>query len=213
MKKGAIFDLDGTLIFSPNLHITAWKKLFASYGISLTEEELKEQSGYKNIIFIKKILDRRNRNDLDANALSNEKDAIVISILKTSPATVFPDAIQLLQLLKKNSVKIALATSSSKQTALILAKELLTYFDFMVFAEDVDYGKPYPEMFLKAAEGLKLNSEDCIVFEDAKSGIEAAKRGGFYCVARNNKLDQDLSGANLVIEKYNVQELINLFKK
>ena len=62
-----------------------------------------------------------------------------------------------------------------------------------------------------AAEGLGLKNKNCIVFKDSESGVEAAKRGGFFCVAKENNLGQDLSKADLIIEEYNPPELIKLF--
>jgi len=213
MKKGALFDLDGTLISSPNVHVQAWKTLFKTYQITLTDEELQEQAGNKNVTFIKKILTRRKREEVNAQTLSNEKDAIVLSLLATQPAVVLPEVKHLLQSLKEQGVKLALVTNATKQTALILAKELLAYFDVLLFAEDVTHGKPDPEIFLKAASLLNLSNKACIVFEDAKEGVEAAKNGGFYCIARDNNLHQDLSAADTIVREYNVKELLRLFEE
>ncbi len=213
MKKGVIFDLDGTLVFTPALHVNAWKKLFESYGIDLTEPELIEQAGYKNVVFINKVLERRNRNDLVAQKLSDEKDLFVIEILKSEPAVVFDGVEAFLIAIGEKGIKLALATSATKKTALLLGKELIHFFDFMLFAEDVVHGKPDPELFLKAAKGIGVAPEDCIVFEDASTGVAAAKRGGFYCVAKDNKLGQDLSAADLIIDDYEKDKLMTLFEE
>lgn len=212
MKKGAIFDLDGTLVNTIGLHEKAWKELFQKYGIALTDEELKEQSGKKNIFFINLIFKRRKREGLSPEKLSAEKDAIVIENLKKKPPQYFHGVEKFLKLLKENGTKLALATSATQKTAVLLGGSLFAFFDAQVFAEDVIYGKPHPEIFLKAAERFSLKSEDCIVFEDAKSGIEAARAGGFLCVAKDNNLGQDLSKADFVIKEYHPLELIKLFQ-
>lgn len=212
MKKGAIFDLDGTLVNTIGLHEKAWKELFQKYGIALTDEELKEQSGKKNTFFISVILKQRKREGLSPEKLSDEKDEIVIENLRKEPPHYFHGVEKLLKLLKENGTKLALATSATQKTAVFLGGSLFTFFDALVFAEDVNYGKPSPEIFLKAAERLALKSEDCIVFEDATSGIEAAKAGGFLCVAKDNNLGQDASRADFVIKEYNSLELIQLFQ-
>jgi len=211
MKKGAIFDLDGTLVFSPGLHVEAWKNLFNLYQITLTEEELKEQAGYKNVVFIKKVLERRKIDHLDIQKLSDQKDEMVIEILKADPAKVFPGVEELLKLLKSNRIKLALATNATKKTALVLGQKLILYFDTEIFAEDVEHGKPDPEIFLKAAKNLKLASNECIVFEDAENGVATAKAGGFFCIARDNNLGQNLSAADLIINDYRPQKLLKLF--
>lgn len=213
MKKGAIFDLDGTLISTIELHEKAWNELFQRYAVIITDEELKEQSGKKNTFFINFILERKNRKDLNPERLSDEKDKIVLENLKEKPATLFNGVKKFLELLKGDSVKLALATSATQKTAESLGKEIITLFDVKIFAEDVSRGKPNPEIFLKAAEKLGLENEDCVVFEDAESGVEAAKAGGFLCIAKDNNLGQDLSKANLVIKEYNPFELIEFFHK
>lgn len=211
MKKGAIFDLDGTLVFSPVLHVKAWKKLFNKYQLTLSDKELKEQSGNKNVVFIKNILERREIKNLDAQELSDQKDDIVITMLKAEPPIVFPGVEALLQLLKSKDIKLSLATNATQKTAVILGQQIISYFDFKVFAEDVNHGKPDAEIFLKAAKGLGLNSDDCIVFEDAESGVLAAKAGGFFCIAKDNKLGQNLASADLIVKNYDAQKLIKYF--
>jgi len=203
-----IFDLDGTLVESIEQHKEAWQETFHPYGITLTPDELGEQSGKKNTLFIAIILERRNRTDLDPQALSREKDEKVIEILQRKPAIVYPHAKELLQLFHSKGIWNVLATSSTKRTGYLLAKEILRYFDAELFAEDIEHGKPNPEMFLKAAQRLGFVSDDCVVFEDAESGVKAAKAGGFLCVARDNGFGQDLSGADLVIQEFDPPALL-----
>ncbi len=211
MKTGAIFDLDGTLVNTASLHLNAWTKLFKRYNIDLTDEELVWQAGKKNILFIEIILKNKERLELDINALSQEKDEIVIEELKKNPVKVFPGVLELLTELTSKNIKIALATSASKQTALLLGKDVMHFFESTLFAEDVTLGKPNPELFLKSASRLGLTAVDCIVFEDATSGVQAAKNGEFFCVARNNNEDQELDGADVIVTEYNVEELMKLF--
>ena len=212
MKKAGIFDLDGTLVSSVGTHERAYQRLFKNYGITLTDSELKEQSGRKNVLFIQIILDRRNRTDLNPQNLSDEKDSIVMDVLQKEPAVVYPNVKELLELLHANGIRNILATSATKKTALLLGKELMSYFDRELFGEDISRGKPDPEMFLKAAGKMSFESKDCIVFEDAKSGVEAAKAGGFFCIARDNDLGQDLSGADLVVQTFDPAQLLEYFK-
>jgi beta-phosphoglucomutase len=213
MKKAGIFDLDGTLVSSVGLHEKAWQKLFNSYGITLSDTELKEQSGKKNILFIETILERRSRQELDPQTLSDEKDEMVVTVLTKEPSVVYEGAQELLEKLKAEGKCVILATSATRKTAVLLGKELMHYFDAAIFAEDVEHGKPNPEMFLKAAEKLGLVSHECIVFEDAKSGVEAAKAGGFFCIARDNGLGQDLSEADLVVREFKPAELMEYFER
>lgn len=213
MKTAAIFDLDGTLVSSVGLHEKAWSALFQKYGITLTEAELKEQSGKKNTTFIDMILQRRGRTDLDAQVLSDEKDATVMDILQSEPSTIHEGVKEFLKLLHEKGIKVVLATSATSQTALMLGKALMDRFDAGVFAEDVQRGKPDPEIFLTAATKVGLAARDCIVFEDAASGVAAAKAGGFFCIAFDGGLGQDLNGADVVIRKYDPEALIKYFER
>jgi beta-phosphoglucomutase-like phosphatase (HAD superfamily) len=92
--------------------------------------------------------------------------------------------------------------------------DVTDYFDFVVSSEDVAYGKPDPEIFLKAASGLNVDPDECLVIEDSKLGVEAAKKAGMKCVGYRNPHsgDQDLSEADIVIDnfsKLNLEELLS----
>jgi HAD superfamily hydrolase (TIGR01509 family) len=213
VKKAFICDLDGSLVVSVGLHEKAWQRLFENYNIELTDAELKEQSGKKNILFIELILGRRERNDLDPQKLSDEKDDMVVAVLEQEPAVVYPHAKEMLELLQGNGITPVLATSATKRTALILGKEVMPYFRIAVFGEDVAHGKPDPEIFLTAAAQAGFPVSNCAVLEDAKSGVEAAKAGGFVCVARDNGLGQDLTGADLIVMDYNPATILSFLQE
>jgi HAD superfamily hydrolase (TIGR01509 family) len=137
---------------------------------------------------------------------------MVIEILTREPAKLHPGSKELLALLHSSGIKNILATSATKQTAVLLAKELMSSFDATVFAEDVGRGKPDPEIFLPAAGRLGAVPADCVVFEDAKSGVQAAKSGGFFCIARDGGLGQDLAAADLVVKSFEPTELLRYFQ-
>jgi beta-phosphoglucomutase len=210
--KGAIFDLDGTLVLTNKLHLKAWKDVFKLYQITLTKDEIQEQAGMKCVTFIKRVLSRRKILNLSPQRITDQKDQLVVKSLKKSPAVLFRGAENFLKILKSKGIKLALATSASKQTALMLGKKVIKYFDVEIFAEDVGKGKPDPEIFLKAAMKLSLKPNECIVFEDATNGIQAAKTGGFFCIANDNGLGQNLSSADFIIKGYDPQKLIKLFR-
>jgi beta-phosphoglucomutase len=207
MKKGAIFDLDGTMVDTMHIHDKAWERIFLKYGITLDAKEKAKHSGKKNVAFITHILTKRNVDTLNPEQLAKEKDNIVLDMLSREAPSVFPGLPELLEVLKKNQVKLALATSAAQETALLLAKDILSYFDIKIFAEDVTKGKPHPETFLLAAQRMDLKVSDCVVFEDSENGVEAAKSGGFLCIAKDNSAGQDLSKADLVIKGYEVENL------
>ena len=207
MKKGAIFDLDGTIVNTMKIHDKAWEKVFLKYNVVLDSKEIAEHTGKKNVDFAKQILAKRKIGSLDSKQLAKEKDEVLLDMLFREAPYIFPGMIELLEMLQKNQVKLALATSATQQTALILGKDVLLYFPVKVFAKDVAKGKPDPEIFLLAAKRMNLKVEDCVVFEDSENGIEAAKSGGFMCIAKNNNTSQDLTRADLIIKEYKAESL------
>jgi len=105
--------------------------------------------------------------------------------------------------LKKSGFKLALATSSLKWRAdkILNILKIKDYFKVMITAEDVEKGKPNPEMFLKAAEKLNVKSEECVVIEDAVNGIQAAKNAGMKTIALLTKFhtQKEFKDADLII--------------
>lgn len=104
------------------------------------------------------------------------------------------------------NVKLVLATSASrKDTEIIINMFALNkYFTSIISGDCVDNGKPAPDIFLYAAEVINVKSKECIVIEDSKNGIDAAKKAGMKCVGYKNlnSGDQDLSCADLIIESF-----------
>lgn len=122
------------------------------------------------------------------------------------------------QLLKKNKIKVALASGSQKRFIDFILSKLPIVFDVVVSYEDVFSSKPDPAIFLTASQKLKIEPRNCLVIEDAHNGVIAAKKAGMKCVGLINKNSgkQDLSEADLIIHKLNelnFNKLQELFKK
>jgi len=201
--KAVIFDMDGTLIESTNADFLAWQKVFLDYGKNLTFNDYSPLLGKRSVAVVKDLLKITTEED-QANALSN-KSKYFFEIIEQQGLKTVPFATEFLQHLKTLHIPIALATSSRREkTRGVLQKvEMLSYFDVLVTAEDVIKGKPFPDVFLKAASLLEIPAEHCLVFEDAVSGITAAKNAGMKCVAISSNSDsQLLEKADMVIENF-----------
>jgi HAD superfamily hydrolase (TIGR01509 family) len=122
---------------------------------------------------------------LDAITFSKEAFQYQLEIAKDTYIPN-PDTLQLIQNAKKKGIKIAVATSSVKERAITLLELVEVYekLDVFVSYEDISKGKPNPEIFLKAAELLKIKPEHCVVIEDAINGIQAAKNAGMKVIAK-----------------------------
>lgn len=129
-------------------------------------------------------------------------------ISKMKPEEVLPGAREFLDLVRKAGIKTALG-SASKNSGIILEKTNLThYFDAIIDGNHVDKAKPDPEVFLKGAEAVQAQPADCVVFEDAIAGVEAALAGGMKVVGIGSA--EILNKANLVVSGLDKMDLEKL---
>lgn len=214
--KAAIFDVDGVIVDTVPLHFHAWKKMFEEYGHPFTMKDyLAHVDGKPRDEGAGSILTELSPDEVKkAGAI---KQSYYLQLLDTAPLKVFDSTIKILNEMKKRNIKLA-AASSSKNAKLILKKiAVLKLFDVNVSGGDFKKGKPDPEIFLTAASRLQVKPEESVVFEDAKSGVEAAVRGGFVCVGidrHNNPLP--LQGSNIIVkdlQELTLDEILSLERK
>ena len=196
--RGAIFDLDGVLVDTVPVHFLAWKTMFESRGIA-----------FDDAAYLAKV-DGRTRQDGVRAMMPNADEAIVAAAADQKQAlfvealgrglTVFDSSIELVKRLDAAGVALAVASSSANIRPILERAGILSRFASIVSGADIRNGKPHPEIFLTAADELGLPPTDCVVFEDAESGVRAAKSGGFHCVGidRNGKPER-LRGADRLI--------------
>jgi beta-phosphoglucomutase len=178
--KACLFDLDGVLVDTAIYHYQAWKNLGSKFGYVLTEEQNEQLKGVSRVESLNRILGWANyvATEEQISAWLIEKNDNYLELISNmNPSEILPGVLDFLQQLKKTGYKIALG-SASKNAEIILAKTGLTdWFDLIIDGNKVSKSKPDPEVFLKGAMGLGVEPEECIVFEDAQAGIEAAKAG------------------------------------
>lgn len=180
--KGIIFDLDGVICSTDNLHYQAWLKISKSLGLKFDEEINNQLRGIGRSESLRIILNINNKNmeDDEIEKIATEKNEIYVNLLDSmSESNVSEDVSNTLKELKLRNIKIAIG-SSSRNAKLILHKlGLYDMFDAISDGNNITDTKPDPEVFLLAAQYIELNPNDCLVVEDADVGIEAAIRGGF----------------------------------
>ena len=182
--KGFIFDLDGVIVFTDKFHYQAWKKMADELGVYFDEKINERLRGVSRMDSLEIILERYNGSPLsqkEKEKLAEKKNEIYRTLLQTmTPEDVSMEVRDTLKALRGKGYRLAIG-SSSKNAKFILEKVKLTdAFDAISDGTNITKSKPDPEVFLKAAEYLKLLPEECMVVEDAKAGIQAAKAGGMY---------------------------------
>jgi len=129
-------------------------------------------------------------------------------IIENMNGKEIPGIKKILEELRDKKIKTAVASSSPKELIekVIKGFDLCKYFDVLISGEEVEKGKPNPDIFLYTAKKLKVNIKNCIVIEDSTNGVKAAKKAGTKCIGFNNPdtHGQDLSKADIVINKFDI---------
>lgn len=209
--KACIFDLDGVIVDTAVYHYKAWKRLANNLGFDFTEEDNEKLKGVSRVRSLELILQWGGvtKTEAEKEVLAARKnDWYVEMISHMTPAEILPGAKEFLKACRAAGIKTALG-SASKNSITILDKINLTYlFDVVIDGNKVSKAKPDPEVFLKGAEELGISPADCVVFEDAIAGVQAAINGGMKVVGIG--LPGVLTGANLVISGLNEMSLEKL---
>ena len=186
MIKGVIFDLDGVLVSTDELHYKAWKQLAEELGImDFTKEDNYLQKGVSRMESLEVVLRKGSKvySEAEKLVLADRKNSCYVDLLQElSTEAVLPHVVETLNTLKGRDILIGVG-SVSKNTPLILKKTQLEQFiDKVSCGLDITRSKPDPEVFLVAAKKLGLQSEECLVVEDSAAGIIAAKAADMKCL-------------------------------
>ncbi|APC39365.1 beta-phosphoglucomutase [Clostridium estertheticum] len=201
--KAIIFDLDGVLVATAKYHYLAWKRLAKELNIEFSIEDNERLKGVSRMNSLDIILDIGGLtldNDAKIKLAAKKNIWYVEYISKLTPADILPGVIDFLESIKINGLKIALGSASRNSMLILKNLKLTDYFDAIIDGTKVSSTKPNPEVFLKGAFALNTPPCQCIVFEDAQSGIDAAINAGMYCIGIGSK--NILKKANLVLSGF-----------
>ncbi|MGF7140344.1 beta-phosphoglucomutase [Roseimarinus sediminis] len=212
--KACLFDLDGVIVDTAKYHYLAWRELALELGFEFTEahnEQLKGVSRMASLDLLLEIGGISISQEEKEKLAAGKNERYVAFISKMQADEILPGVLRFLDELKNAGIKTAIG-SASKNAPLILERLRLTpFFDAIVDGNKVDKAKPDPEVFLKGATALGVEAHECVVFEDAEAGIEAAINGKMKCVGIGNP--KVLNRANLVIdgfERFTLNDLKSL---
>ena len=198
--KACLFDMDGVIVDSAVHYFAAWKMLADELSISFTEEDTHALKGLSRVASLDHIL-RMGHLHLDEKTkvkLMDQKNAWYLDLIQgMREEDILPGAKELIESLVAEGIRVGLG-SSSRNAQLILDNVGLTpLFDTVVDGNHITLSKPDPEVFLKGAAALGIDPREIVVFEDAASGVKAAKTGGFFAVGVGE--EEQLSEADKVV--------------
>ena len=201
--KLAIFDLDGVIVDTAKYHFLAWRELADRLGFEFTLEHNERLKGVSRDRSLEILLEVGGLTDAftaeERHTMASEKNARYVEYIhQVTHDELLPGAEALLIELKNRGIKIALG-SASKNAPIILERLGITgLFDIIIDGNATQTAKPDPEVFLLSAQALGIDPKDCVVFEDAQAGIEAAIAAGMTPIAVGSP--DNLTGAVMYVE-------------
>lgn len=189
--KGAIFDLDGVLVDTAKYHYMAWKMLAQKLGFEFSMSDNERLKGVSRMQSLEILLDIEGItvSDEKKNELAEIKNTCYVRLIEEiSENELLTGAKDYLGLLREKGIKIALGSASKNAMMILNNLGIVHLFDAIIDGNKVNRTKPDPEVFTKAVHALGLYPNECIVFEDAVAGIEAAKNAGIATVGIGDRM-------------------------
>ena len=219
MLKGLIFDMDGTLVDNLAYHFKAFDAYIEREGFTLLEPvTLKINGMHSNDIF-PMLLGDEVVAEYGLDRLNVEKEEVYRELYRPNIKPI-AGVIELMKAAKAAGVKCAIGSSGCRENVEMIIEGLgiADLIDASISGSDVTHGKPHPEIFIKAYEALSLKAEECIVVEDAITGIKAGVAAGCKCIAVTTTSSAEVlleAGASLCMEDYStltIDDLNSLLK-
>lgn len=200
--KAVIFDMDGVIIDSEPIHFEVDKQTFKDLGYNVSVEELGKYVGTTNEYMLTEIKKKYNINKSIEEIISYKVEMTKRKVMESNLEPI-EGIKELLSELKNKDIPTAIASSSPRDFIDVVVSKfkLKNYFKFIVSGEEVKRGKPAPDIYFETAKKLGINPRDCIVIEDSKNGVLAAKTAGMKCIGfqNANSGNQDLSKADIIV--------------
>ena len=206
MIKGFIFDMDGVITETTQIHYEAWRDEVKKLGIKHTKKENVLLKGISRINTLKQILKMHNKlsdfSKKELNEIAASKNRVYLKKLnaQVNEKNILPGIKNFLKIAKKAEIQMAIASSSLNALLILKKTKLLKYFKYITNPKSVKNGKPAPNLYLKACKGLGLKPHEVIGFEDAILGIEGLKKANIKTVAITWGNENDWSLADFVLK-------------
>jgi len=199
--KAVIFDLDGVITDTARIHYQSWGKIASEIGINLTyefNERLKGVSRMESLDLILTLTEKNYSNE-EKIELANRKNEYYLKLVnKMTPSDLLPGSVKCFKTLKNNNIKIVLASASKNSLYVLKRLKIEEHFDYVVDSRNISRNKPDPEIFIKAAKGVKVKTGDCVGVEDSIVGILAINACNMFSVGISDK--KNLYAADMCIK-------------
>ena len=185
MLKACLFDLDGVIVDTARYHFVAWREIAEELGFVFTEEDNEKLKGVSRIRSLEILLEIGGISlaDESKTLLAQKKNLLYLQyVLKMRPDEVLPGAREFLTDCRNNNLGVGLGSASKNATTILNLLQITHLFDAIIDGNKVTKAKPDPEVFLTGARELGALPQNCVVFEDAKAGIEAAIAANMFSV-------------------------------
>lgn len=177
--RGAIFDMDGLMLDTEKLLVRFWRQAAAEYGYDMTDEDVFGIRSLSRKYSVPRLKERFGQ-DFPFEDVRSRRIALMNSFIDENGFDVKKGLFELLSWLKNTGISIAVATATSRDraTAYLEHIDALRYFDAVICGDMVTNGKPEPDIYITAADGLGIPCEECAAFEDSPNGVLSAYRAG-----------------------------------
>ena len=183
LPRAVLWDLDGTLADSREFHWRSWQEALGAEGVEVTESQFLASFGQRNDAILRQWLGS-GADPGRIRRIGESKETRYRELVKQEGIVPLPGAAEWVRTLHQSGWRQAIASSAPRRNVAVmhLALGFSDFIEVLVGAEDVQKGKPDPEVFLLAAQRLGVPPGRCVVVEDAEAGIEAARRGGMRSI-------------------------------
>lgn len=219
-----IFDIDGVVLDSP--HELTWRKALKKLGVKGFTSEIYNKTaagvsrkfGAERILKEMKVFESlkipKNKRDELVQKLCDYKQEFLDESIEKGEIKIFKSTVDMLREATVGGIKTIAASSSKNAKRMLLKVGVYELFDFDILGIELKHGKPAPDIFLLAAKAAGVKPKDCIVIEDVKAGVEAAKAAGMFCVGvASHGYRNGLQGADLIVNDLSEVTLDDLLRK
>jgi beta-phosphoglucomutase len=212
--EAIIFDLDGVIVSTDELHFQAWKRLADEEGIPFARRDNERLRGVSRMESLEIILEKsvKEYSDGEKISMAERKNFSYRESLKSlSAADILPGVLALMRELRRRGVKLAIGSSSKNARDILSAIGLEDAFDVVVDGTQISQSKPHPEVFTRAGELLGIPPQQCLVVEDADAGVDAGLAAGMRVLAVGSATNHPKAIRKAVdLAKITVEEMLHV---